>query len=88
MYIACPKCDWRPQARDRWYCTCRHKWNTFETHGVCPACAKAWKITACLACHKWSDHEDWYHGDDDLTVEEYLKQWQREPVQVGSRQKV
>jgi hypothetical protein len=82
MYIACPKCDWRPDASSRWYCTCGHVWNTFETHGVCPACAKAWKETACHACHQWSDHEDWYHDDDGPTVEEYIQNPQRivEPI--------
>jgi len=77
MYIACPKCDWRPAASDRWQCTCRHRWNTFDTHGVCPACGKNWQDTQCLACHQWSDHEDWYHDDDGLTVEDYLKSPQK-----------
>ncbi len=77
MYIACPKCDWRPDAGSRWYCTCGHRWNTFQTHGVCPACGKAWKETACLACTQWSDHEDWYHDDDMPTVEEYIENPQR-----------
>jgi hypothetical protein len=26
-----------------------------------------------LACHQWSDHEEWYHDDDELMVEDYLK---------------
>jgi hypothetical protein len=73
MYIACPKCDWRPDAGSRWMCRCRHSWNTFETHGVCPKCGKQWTQTQCLACQLWSDHEDWYHDDDDITVEEYLE---------------
>ena len=72
MYIACPKCDWRPDASARWQCSCLHVWDTFATHGVCPACNKAWKLTQCLACHQWSDHEEWYHDDGDLSVEEYL----------------
>jgi len=77
VYIACPKCDWRPDPGSRWYCTCGHTWNTFETHGVCPACGKAWQETACPACHCWSDHEDWYHEDDDPSVEEFLANPQR-----------
>jgi hypothetical protein len=82
MYIACPKCDWRPDAGDLWLCSCGHEWNTFRTHGVCPACGRAWKETQCLACHRWSDHEDWYHDDEGLTVEEYIADWERagEPV--------
>jgi hypothetical protein len=77
MYIACPKCSWRPGADARWVCACKHVWNTFETHGVCPACGTAWKETQCLMCHQWSDHEDWYHDDEELTVEEYIANPQR-----------
>jgi hypothetical protein len=62
--IRCPKCRWQPRAHDRWQCTCRHVWNTFDTRGVCPACAYAWKTTACLRCRQWSPHEDWYERDD------------------------
>jgi hypothetical protein len=72
MYIACPKCDWRPNAGSKWYCTCSHSWNTFATQGVCPACGKVWAVTQCLACHRWSDHLDWYHDEDDLSVDEYI----------------
>jgi hypothetical protein len=78
MYIACPKCDWRPPPDTRWACSCGHRWNTFATHGVCPACGKVWKVTQCGPCGAWSDHEDWYHDDDGgLTVEEYLADPQR-----------
>ena len=77
MYIACPKCDWRPDAACLWQCLCGHCWNTFLTHGVCPACGKAWKQTQCQRCIQWSDHEDWYHDDDGLTVEEYIAQPER-----------
>lgn len=72
MYFACPKCDWRPDAGSLWSCSCGHAWNTFQTRGVCPACARVWKDTQCPACGQWSAHEDWYHDDDGLTVEEYL----------------
>jgi len=82
MYIACPKCDWRPHPRDLWLCTCGHTWHTFSTQGVCPACGKAWQETQCHLCGRWSDHEDWYHDDDGLTVEEYIASKERiaEPV--------
>jgi hypothetical protein len=76
MYVACPKCDWRPDAQSLWQCTCGHQWNTFQTHGVCPACGKVWKMTACSrydGCGQWSDHEDWYHDDAAPTVEEFLE---------------
>jgi hypothetical protein len=62
-HIKCPKCGWRPRARDRWACTCRYLWNTFETGGVCPGCLKQWIMTACLSCHQWSAHSDWYPKD-------------------------
>ncbi len=73
MYIACPRCDWRPTPDVQWACDCGHRWHTFATHGVCPACGKRWTVTQCGPCGAWSDHEDWYHDDDGgLTVEEYL----------------
>jgi hypothetical protein len=42
--IRCPLCGWQPAKTDRWVCSpgCGHLWNTFETRGVCPACAKHW----------------------------------------------
>ena len=70
MYIACPACDWRPGPADLWQCTCGHVWHTFRTHGVCPHCGKIWRETQCLACHQWSEHEDWYHDDDGVRIEE------------------
>lgn len=63
--IRCPRCKWRPQRSSRWWCSCGHSWNTFDTHGVCPACAYAWLETACPSCHQWSRHEDWYAKGDD-----------------------
>ena len=65
--IRCPKCGWEPGRNDRWSCEpgCGHVWNTFETAGVCPACSKQWTDTACLRCHQWSPHDDWYVRDDD-----------------------
>jgi hypothetical protein len=58
--IRCPRCQWQPGRDDRWSCKCGHSWNTFDTHGVCPACAVAWRETQCLRCGQWSPHEDWY----------------------------
>jgi hypothetical protein len=61
--IYCPKCEWRPSAEDRWFCTpsCGTVWNTFWTRGVCPSCAVKWPQTQCLACQLFSPHEAWYH---------------------------
>ncbi len=72
MYVACPKCDWRPEPVHRWECSCGYVWNTFETGGICPVCACHWEETLCPECGCWSDHEDWYHFPYDLTVAEYL----------------
>ncbi|HNV71731.1 MAG TPA: hypothetical protein PKO06_18645, partial [Candidatus Ozemobacteraceae bacterium] len=69
--IRCPKCGWQPQAEDRWLCChrigpydacCGHVWNTFDTRGKCPNCHYQWTVTACLSCHQWSAHEDWYES--------------------------
>jgi predicted amidophosphoribosyltransferase len=72
MYIACPRCDWRPAPNIRWVCTCGHEWHTFDTHGVCPNCGKVWTQTQCMVCANWSDHEEWYHEEDNRTIEEFL----------------
>lgn len=64
--IRCPVCEWQPSAHDTWNCNpdgCGHAWNTFDTHGVCPACSREWKVTACLKCGVWSPHDDWYVED-------------------------
>ena len=58
--IRCPKCDWEPAKLPMWMCSCRHKWNTFDTAGQCPACGKTWADTQCLSCHNFSPHTDWY----------------------------
>jgi hypothetical protein len=66
LKIRCPACGWQPQKQDRWLCSpgCYHCWNTFETAGICPGCAKHWQSTACLRCHAWSPHEDWYESSE------------------------
>ena len=63
--IRCPKCAWRPRASSRWWCHCGFSWNTFDTAGLCPGCGFQWEITACLACHQWSKHLDWYAPRDE-----------------------
>jgi hypothetical protein len=64
--IRCPLCAWRPVASSRWFCSqCNDcTWNTFDTRGRCPKCSYQWKYTACLSCHKFSPHEDWYELRD------------------------
>jgi hypothetical protein len=64
--IRCPRCAWEPRQHDRWFCSpgCLCQWNTFATAGICPQCSKHWEQTACLACHQWSPHADWYADYD------------------------
>ena len=72
MQIWCPGCEWKPSPSSRWICApsgCHHTWNTFDTGGVCPACTKVWKTTACLSCHKHYPHEDWYHDEGGVSLE-------------------
>jgi len=45
---------------DRWFCSCGHEWNTFDTGGVCPACIHQWTSTECPKCGGWSAHSEWY----------------------------
>lgn len=59
--IRCPLCAWQPRKHDLWLCTyCGHHWNTFDTAGLCPGCQYQWQVTACLSCHRYSPHRDWY----------------------------
>jgi hypothetical protein len=74
--IRCPLCGWHPTPANRWTCVdtghpehfkggCGQVWNTFTTRGKCPGCSYQWRWTACLDCHGWSLHEDWYESEDD-----------------------
>jgi hypothetical protein len=65
LKIRCPWCQSQPRKQDRWYCDpgCHHQWNTFDTAGICPGCAKHWQETACLRCEQWSLHEAWYQTE-------------------------
>jgi hypothetical protein len=48
--IRCPLCGWSPRKEDKWFCTCGHDWNTFDTGGVCPpACTSGLRRSASLA---------------------------------------
>ena len=60
--IRCPRCFWQPKQESRWWCLmeCGCTWNTFDTHGQCPRCARVWEVTACLRCSVFSAHEAWY----------------------------
>lgn len=58
--VRCPKCAWKPRGKMAWGCRCGHTWNTFATHGRCPACSFEWKDTQCSACEAWSPHDAWH----------------------------
>jgi hypothetical protein len=62
--IRCPRCGFEPRKNTLWSCTCFHRWNTFETGGICPSCQKQWLETQCPRCKAWSPHESWYVEDD------------------------
>lgn len=61
--IRCPLCDWRPTSNDRWMCRCGHRWNTFWTGGLCPACKYQWETTGCFRCGEAPAHSEWYEKD-------------------------
>ena len=67
FYIVCPKCGWEPDDSRRWVCdVCQTRWNTFETHGVCPCCGKVYEDTYCSTrggCGQPSLNSDWYRED-------------------------
>jgi hypothetical protein len=58
--IRCPKCKWSPRGHELWQCKCGHRWHTFDTGGVCPACLYQWQVTQCFQCVQYSPHSDWY----------------------------
>jgi len=58
--IRCPKCKGLPSSEDRWFCKCGHRWNTFWTRGLCPACRYQWTETTCQKCGESSTHSEWY----------------------------
>lgn len=60
--------------QNTWVCApgCNHSWNTFETGGRCPGCAKVWRDTQCLACMRFSKHHDWYHDLPPVDVDALL----------------
>ena len=80
--ICCPKCNWEPDGKPYWQCSCGTRWNTFATGGRCPSCKKIWEQTQCImdagGCLAWSPHLDWYNGLDNIInalKEEIKKNW-------------
>lgn len=58
--IECPRCEWEPDGKAYWRCSCGHVWNTFDTKAKCPACNKQWEDTYCPGCGLTSPHKEWY----------------------------
>lgn len=81
--IRCPKCNWEPDGKPYWVCTCcRIPWNTFGTGARCPHCGRVWEETRCIlsagGCKSWSPHLDWYEGLNDIVQklkEEIKESW-------------
>jgi len=80
--IRCPKCEWEPDGKPYWQCSCGTVWDTFSTGARCPACHKVWDYTQCIehagGCNAFSPHLDWYSGLDDmvkLLKEEIREGW-------------
>lgn len=83
--IRCPKCEWEPDGKPHWKCSCGNAWDTFSTAGRCPACGKIWMDTQCIplagGCVASSPHLDWYDGLDEIInrlKEEIEERWLQE----------
>ena len=86
--IRCPKCEWEPDGKPYWRCSCGHQWDTFATGGRCPRCQAVWEHTQCpirltSGCGKWSPHLDWYENLDNVVREvEEIEVRVAEPVRL------
>lgn len=83
--IRCPKCEWEPDGKPYWQCSCGNTWDTFSTGGRCTKCTKVWEDTQCISnaggCDKTSPHLDWYEGFDDIIAQlkaEIRERWKEE----------
>jgi hypothetical protein len=68
LTIQCPKCEWRPDGKAYWQCSCDHTWDTFKTAGKCPKCSKQWETTYCPGCGDSPNHKDWYFTKEQLQL--------------------
>jgi hypothetical protein len=64
--VCCPSCNWKPDNKAHWKCTCGTQWNAFESLGKCPTCSKQWAYTQCVeevgGCNHFAPIEEWYQG--------------------------
>jgi hypothetical protein len=57
----CPACHTGGPRGPFWVCEhCETRFDTFETHGVCPACGAWYHPTACPHCGQAHRVEEWY----------------------------
>lgn len=87
LKIECPKCEWQPDGKAHWRCSCGHAWNTFETRAKCPACDKQWEATRCPECGNSTPHEQWYldPGMPDKVYTPYEMELRKKKNQFESR---
>ena len=66
--IHCPNCEWFPDGKKHWNCSCGETINPFKLEiSNCPKCEEKWKNTTCPTavggCNTASLHLDWYHNN-------------------------
>ena len=58
--FACPSCRTAPPVGPFWKCgQCGQSFDTFETRGACPNCARVYPVTMCLDCGEQHAMTDW-----------------------------
>lgn len=63
-HCACPDCGEPPPCGEYWQCEhCLTHFDTFATHGRCPACGAWYLETACPHCQAASHVDGWYEAD-------------------------
>jgi Zn-dependent protease len=57
---ACPSCREAPIIGRLWTCpNCRVRFDTFDSHAVCPSCGLNFPVTTCLDCGEASPFPEW-----------------------------
>lgn len=58
--FACPSCKAAPPIGDIWGCAqCGHRFDTFQSRGVCPACGAQFPATRCMECGAAHPISEW-----------------------------
>jgi Zn-dependent protease len=59
----CPSCKAAPPMGNFWTCPqCKQRFDTFQTHAVCPHCAKQFPQTMCANCGEKHPLDAWLSG--------------------------